>query len=117
MKPMDDTVIGINEIVPVTRPEIITTGRQLRNITDDVLSALRTANSPPSIFVRSGELVRLLADENGRPRVVALTDSALRGRMARVADYFRLGPGESLLSVAPPVSVVRDIEALGTCLF
>lgn len=43
-------------------PEIVTTGRHLRDITDNALSALYRANEPPHIFRRSGALTRIGID-------------------------------------------------------
>jgi hypothetical protein len=113
----EENLIGLNEIIPSARPEIITTGNQLRQTTEAVLQAMYAANTPPSVFVRSGELVCLLEDENGQPKVKALKDASLRGRMARVADYYRLGRGDSLIAIPPPAPVVSDIAALGEWAF
>jgi hypothetical protein len=113
----EETLIGLNEIVPATRPKIITTGKQLREQTEAVLHAMYAANVPPSVFVRAGELVRLVPDENGRPKVIALRDASLRGRMARVADYYRLGKGGVEIAIPPPSPVVSDITALGQWAF
>jgi hypothetical protein len=104
---------AISEVRPVNLPEIITSGRQLREMTEQALNALKDANDPPSVFVRSGELVRLVADENGNPRVVALRDAGLRGRIGRVANFYRFGTGGSRIPTLPPSAVVRDIESLG----
>jgi hypothetical protein len=57
-------------------------------------------------------LVRLIADENGWPKIDALRDSILRGRLTRVADFVRRTM-DGCVAVSPPVAVVRDIEALG----
>jgi hypothetical protein len=113
----EENLVGLNEIIPATRPEIITTGHQLRQTTEAVLQAMYAANTPPSVFVRSGELVRLVEDENGQPKVKALRDASLRGRMARVADYYRLGKNNSKIAIPPPTPVVSDIQALGTWAF
>jgi hypothetical protein len=43
-----------------------------------------------------------------------LRDAALKGRIGRVADFFRYGPGGSLVAIQPPNAVVRDIESLGS---
>ena len=61
-----NSTVAINEARPETFPQIVTTGNQLRETSDASLSALKAANAPPSVFVRAGELVRLVADENGQ---------------------------------------------------
>ena len=106
-----NSTVAINEARPKIFPQIVTTGNQLREISDASLSALKAANAPPSVFVRGGELVRLVPDENGQPKVEAFTEPALRGRLARVANFYRLevqGP----VAIYPPAAVVKDILAL-----
>jgi hypothetical protein len=105
-------VVAINEIRPQNLPQIVTTGRQLREITDSALNALEAANTPPSVFMRGGELVRVVADENGRPKVEPFSEAGLRGRLSRVANFFRHG-GQGLIAIHPPAAVVKDILALG----
>jgi hypothetical protein len=46
---------------------ILVTNRPRRETTRDALSALRDANTPPSVFVRSAELVCIQIDEKQRP--------------------------------------------------
>jgi hypothetical protein len=55
----------------------------------------------------------LVADETGKPMVVAFSEAALRGRLSRVGNFFkRSGQGRS--PVLPPAAVAKDILALGT---
>src|SRR5438105_3924916 len=73
---------------PLTLPRITVTGRQMRQITRDALKALEAANrSNPVLFIRSGQISRLIEDEKHRPMVQALTEPALRGKLARVATF------------------------------
>jgi hypothetical protein len=104
---------SISEVSPQEKPQIVRTGKQLHEVAQEALDALKAGNDPPSLLVRSGELVRLISDESGRPRVEALSDAALRGRLTRAADFFRCNEGGSLSPIDPPVGVVRDIMALG----
>jgi hypothetical protein len=44
-------------------PEIITSNRQLPDLTTDAMKALERANDPPKLFRRSGTVVRVRRDE------------------------------------------------------
>ncbi len=93
-------------------PLILVNGRQLRDVTADSLRALVDANIPPQLYVRAGSLVRTRKDEKGRPIIENVGDDELRGRLSRVADYFRKNGCRSV-PCAPPLDVVRDILGLG----
>ncbi len=93
-------------------PAIVVTDRPLRDTSDDALHALDVANTPPSLFVRCGQLVRARADENGRWTVEPLNEASLRGHLTRIANFHVLrsgGPTHTL----PPVEVVRDLLVRG----
>jgi hypothetical protein len=107
-----EQVRAVNEAVPARLPDITISGRQLREQTEAALAALEGANTPPSIFIRAGELVRLIADETGMPVITPFNEAALRGRLTRVANFFKATNGGPS-PVAPPAMVVKDILALG----
>jgi hypothetical protein len=89
-------------------------GRPLREITDDALAALVAENSPPAVFVRRGALVRVRRDEHGRPFVESLTETVLRHRLARVADFVRTAKDGKTRHISPPRDVTADVLALAT---
>jgi hypothetical protein len=93
-------------------PTIIVTGSDLPAMTKQALDALAAANSPPFLFVRSGEIVRWRKDERGRSIVEGVTPAYLRGRLARSADWVRSGRYGDV-AVHPPAEVVDDVLALG----
>ncbi len=95
-------------------PEISTTDRHLRDKTADALSALYQGNNPPHIFRRSGALTRISVDEKGRPFTETLTEAALRGKLARAANFIRISEKGESHAVTPPLDVTRDIESLGS---
>jgi hypothetical protein len=68
-------------------PVIIVSNRQMRDQSDDALGALKRANDPHRLFERSGQLVRVRHDENRRPMIKAVNESALRGEMERSANF------------------------------
>lgn len=92
-------------------PVIIVNNRPMRDVVADSLTALRAANDPPFLFVRSGQMVFIETDERDRPSIQAVEKAHLRGRLDRAANYIRRG-SEADIAVAPPVEVVEDILAL-----
>lgn len=65
----------------VALPEICVNNRQLRDVSDDALSALQAANDPPFLFVRGQMMVAVLRDEKQRQVIGEVNESALRGRI------------------------------------
>ena len=101
----------------VVLPEIKVNNRQLRDSSSEALDALEAANNPPSLFIRSGELIRIRADENGRQVIGRVGESEIRGSLARAANFIRFKPGKDgaseKTSCSPPLDVSRDVLALG----
>jgi hypothetical protein len=93
-------------------PKVVVTGRQLRDVTSEALKNLYRDNKPPRIFRRGGTLIRVTQDEKGRPFTEMLTESALRGYLARCCDFLRATARNGMTAVAPPLDVVRDIISL-----
>src|SRR5262249_813582 len=92
-------------------PRIVVTNRELRDLTQDALEALRLANEPPTLFQRGGAVTRLRHSEHDVPFLEVLSESAIRGLMARTADW-RRSTEQGLVPVAPPMPVVKDVLAL-----
>ncbi len=92
-------------------PEITVNNRPMRDVVAESLAALRAANDPPFLFVRSGLMVFVEVDERQRPTIHDVEKAHLRGRLDRAANYFRRGQ-ETDIAVPPPVEVVEDILAL-----
>ena len=78
----------------------------------EALVALQAANDPPELFVRRGRMVTVIRDECHRHIVVDVSESALRGRLARGAFYYKLNRQQDRIECAPPIDVVRDLLAL-----
>jgi hypothetical protein len=92
-----------------TLPTIIVNARHLRDIVADTWSAIHTANRGPTLFVRTGALVRL-RHEDAAPILDTLDEDGAYGHLARVADWVvTTRDGES--PVFPPRPVARDIRA------
>jgi len=97
-------------------PQVFVTNRPLRAISQDAMTALVAANDPPVLFVRSGQLVRIASDEAGRPRIDHVTEPILRGRMSRVANFYRV-TGKLPKHVTPSRDVIGDILSIGSWSF
>jgi hypothetical protein len=92
---------------PPALPEIDVARRQLRDVSDDALDAIESANNPPRVFLQGSVLVRLdVAADSGRVTLRPLVGKVLRHHLSRVASWFQGGR-----PTAPPYSVVSDIEA------
>jgi hypothetical protein len=112
----DDATGGVPLAAADGLPSIQGNQRQLRCVTDDALAALLARNEPPSVFQRGGLLTRLrIRMETGAPYLEPLTDSAVRGVLARVADWTKVRTTQQAMFVeedAPPMEVVKDLTAL-----
>jgi putative DNA primase/helicase len=89
--------------------------RQLRFVTRDALDALRAANNPPTLFQRGEVLTRLRFGDEGAPLLEPLTDHALRGVLARCANWTHVkdtSDGQVVEDDAPPMEAVKDLASL-----
>jgi len=80
-------------------PRIEVTGRQLREVTAETLAAIVQANTPPSVFVRTGRLA-WLREVDGRPVLEMLQAVHVRSVMTRAANFFA-AYGENVVPVFP----------------
>lgn len=97
-------------------PRIQVNGREMREVTADAIAALEAANEPPFLFQRGGALVRVRmvpvnnsrGPEDLRPKIEILGTKAMRGILARVADWYVVTKtGEA--PVPPPETYVDDL--------
>lgn len=94
-------------------PCVVVTDRPLRDVTTDAMQALTLADRDgPTLFVRAGALVRIRADEKGRPIIDNVTEAVLTSHLARAADWARVGE-HGHRHIKPPEAVVTDLLALG----
>jgi DNA polymerase I len=105
----------------VALPRIRINDRQLPAITDDALRAILAhhAHTPtrPALYVRSGALQRIVADEDGHDVMELLTEAPLKGILARVAEWYsEYNKGDIVVEVDefPPLDVVKDVLHLGS---
>ncbi len=101
---------------PRSMPEIVITRRFLHDISNEAIKALQTGNHPPSLFRRSGNLVRISLNERDHPRIETINDVHLRGKLARCAYFFK-ETDKGMVATAPPKDLAKDILALGEWTF
>jgi hypothetical protein len=105
------------KLITDEKPTIVVTDRFMREITDDIISAINHINNPkPFLFVRSGMPTRIELDENGNAIAKTLTVSAARGIMERAANFVSETDieGEILQTpINPPLDNVNDFLSLG----
>jgi hypothetical protein len=93
------------------RPIIETRDRGLDAVGDEAFNALVKANvvdGQPIIF-QFNRLVHVRVDGTGWPVVEALSEAALRGRMARVATWIGGSPRGPGIQIHPPEAVVKNV--------
>lgn len=95
-------------------PSIQANDRQMRDVTSDTLDALTKAGG---IYTRINGLARASRikpkkSEPDYPVIELLTESALRGMLARAANYYRV-TDKGRTAIAPPLEIVRDVASLG----
>jgi hypothetical protein len=87
----------------------------LDELSDRALDALIKRNrNNPSLFVRSGELVRVLKDEDERPSVSSVDEKAARLKLCRAIEFVKTTQKGGRIIVDPPLNLVRTILAFGT---
>ena len=91
-------------------PEIIVTGRHLRDISADAWEALRLFNDPPTLFQRGALPVDIIGDDDGRPILRTLSKAPFRGILDRVGD-FMTEHDAGFTPARPPKDVVEDMLA------
>lgn len=98
----------------VSLPHIVGNHCQLHSVTQKALDALIKRNSPPALFNWSGQLARLRrTDQRHYPEM--LTQDALRGLLARSANWFQLKntkEGDIEEEAPPQMEVVKDLASL-----
>ncbi|QDT47228.1 hypothetical protein Pan258_12590 [Symmachiella dynata] len=83
----DEDVEKIVEEAFIDRSPVIVNGRGDGEILNGTLRRLRYKNDPPRIFVREGMLVRLVFDENGKPKLVNVNKPMMTAIMTRNVKF------------------------------
>jgi len=100
---------------------IVVNSRFLPSLTREALNALVAKNYPPELFIRSGEIVKVVniqeKDKKNqsftRPTIKLVNEPTLKGHLARSAQYVNVRKkkdGEKeYIPTFPPMDLVRDI--------
>src|SRR5262249_47434168 len=84
----------------------------LRDLTAEALAAIVRQNNPPIVFQHGELLTRLRTDpRTGTPHLETLIDAALRGVLARVANWWAMAK-KIPTAVDSPAAVVSDLANL-----
>ena len=94
-------------------PSIIINDTQLSDLTDIALAAVAKANKPPAVFVRAGNVVRIVNDENRMPKIETFDRVIMRCRLSEVANFMTLRRGEPV-GIIPPLSLAENVLAQST---
>lgn len=82
---------------------------------EKTLAALHVKNDPPVLFVRAGQMVRIISDERRYPAIDPVTEVSLRTKLYECVDFIRLRPDKdgNLIKkrVRPSIDCLRDIMA------
>src|SRR5579885_2763909 len=91
---------------------LVTTQRPWRDIAEETLQHLAKANT--DIYVRHGQLVRIGRTEDGTPVIEAISETALKGMLARCMNFVKITPVSGQVQhIPPPDNVVKDILQRG----
>ncbi len=90
-----------------SRPRVRVNARQLRDVLADAWRVVHATNTYPSLFIRSGYLVRIAKGEVG-PRIETVGETAMFGHLVRVANWVRVTQ-DAVLDATPPKDVARDM--------
>jgi len=118
--PIDFEEFLQKKIASSGKPSIIVSSRQLYDVSDEALSVLEKSNDPnkkEALFVRSGKLATIREDESESPSIYTEIETTLRGKLSRVADFFKINKNKIPIDVSPPKDIVKDILERGSWSF
>lgn len=97
---------------PLDKPIIYANTGDLATVTHAAWTAIERANCKPFVFRRGGRIVRIGADDDGRPLFEELTVDRLRHLAAREARWRKheKRTGDEI-DARPPIDVIKDMLA------
>jgi hypothetical protein len=90
-------------------PGVLVSNRPWRELSADAITHLINTRTP--IYVRHGQLVRIQRKEKGEPFIEALTETTLKGIVARTMNFVRVTV-KGAVHCSPPNAMIKDILAL-----
>ena len=101
-------------------PQVQQNGRNLEDVTLDVLKIIENENNPPKIFIRSMQVVRIGWDEHNYPIISRMDEPMMLGRLSQCLDTVHITYKKDGDIFVPVVSVkdpkpvlVRNIISRG----
>jgi hypothetical protein len=91
-------------------PEIKVNDRQLRHLRADCVAALNEANNPPSLYLRGGIPVHIVADETQTLSIKPITPEVMRNFLTDTADFVSYSDS-GRANVRPPMDAVKAVLA------
>lgn len=96
-----------------SRARILVHGKQLREVADETLAAIGAANDPPTVFVRGGQLTRIVYDELGNPQIEAFSVPHVRLAAMKAADWYTLNRDGEEIPTQPSRSLLESVLSRG----
>lgn len=94
------------------RPQITVTDAEIHTMTELALAALQANNTPPKIFARGTQMVRVCRDGKDALFIQELQEYELTGIFDRQIKWMRPLQSGKTRSDRPPQAVVKDVLAL-----
>jgi len=94
-------------------PTIVVGDIQLSDLTAQGMAALKHANAPPVVFVRSGTLCRVVRSKEDIPIIEVIDKVRLRSRLTDVAAFYTVNKEGAYVGTNPPLYLAENILAQG----
>src|SRR6266702_2825201 len=91
-------------------PGVLIANRPWRELSAETIAHLVRTQTP--IYVRHGQLVRIQRKEDASPFIETLTDTTLKGMIARAMNFVKVTV-KGAIHCPPPDAMVKDILTLG----
>lgn len=91
-------------------PGVLVSNRPWRELTAETIKHLERTHAP--IYVRHGQLVRIQRKEDNSPCIETLTETTLKGMLARAMNFVRITV-KGAVHCPPPDGMVKDLLTLG----
>lgn len=105
--------LALGKDIPRQLPTVEVSNRELRDLSNQSFAAVRASNDPPHLFIRSGQMVHVVADEKGRYVIREVSVDYMRACLTRSANFRRVwldrGRERHEIATSPPIDAVKDI--------
>jgi hypothetical protein len=91
------------------RPMLRVDEGDLARATRRAWRVVHASNAPPWLYRLGGEPTWIVPDDDGRPVTATVREERLRHMLARLADWRRAGPNETLVPAPPPTGLMKSL--------